>query len=171
MFVAAPRSLFAFPVPGNEKVTVYDPTSGWPYVAADCAARDFRSGGSDMRGWFWQQGRVCGRTTYDQRHHNPSLEVPAVSTAGFHDTFSGPDGQPLAGRRPETTASTNSIWFSPATTNWRTKGGALVLDATANRDFRAVNDVGRPRNWVHGRIVREAGMAGLVIRYSDKKTG
>lgn len=102
---------------------------------------------------------------------NPSLEVPAVSTAGFHDTFSGPDGQPLAGRRPETTASTNSIWLSPATTNWQTKGGALVLDATANRDFRAVIDVGRQRNWVHGRIVREAGKAGLVIRYSDKKTG
>ena len=81
MFVVAPRSLFAFPVRGNEKVTVYDPTSGWPYVAADCAARDFRSGGSDMRGWFWQQGRVCGRTTYDQRHHNPSLEVPAISMA------------------------------------------------------------------------------------------
>ena len=44
-----------------------------------------------------------------------------------------------------------------------------MLDATANRDFRAVIDLGRPRNWVYGRIVRDAGMAGLVIRYSDKK--
>jgi hypothetical protein len=100
---------------------------------------------------------------------NPTLEVPPVSSAGFHDTFSGPDGQPLAGRQPETTASTNSVWLSPATTNWRTKDGALVLDTTANRDFRAVVDVGRPRNWVRGRIVREAGMAGLVVRYSDEK--
>jgi len=101
---------------------------------------------------------------------NPTLEVPpGVSSAGFHDTFSGPDGQPLAGRQPEITASTNSVWLSPATTNWRTKDGALVLDTTANRDFRAVVDVGRPRNWVRGRIVREAGMAGLVVRYSDEK--
>ncbi len=99
---------------------------------------------------------------------NPSVQVPALMSAGFRDTFSGPDGQPLSGRLPETATTKSSAWISPTTTNWRTRGESLILDAIADRDFRAVIDVGRPRNWIRARIVREEGMAGLVTRYRDE---
>ena len=44
-----------------------------------------------------------------------------------------------------------------------------MLATIAERGFRAVIDVGRPRNWLRVRVVREEGMAGLVTRYRDEQ--
>jgi len=99
----------------------------------------------------------------------PSVEVPSVSRAGVQDSFEGPNGVPLAGRRPEFSAALGSAWVTPASTSWKSDSGSIVLATTADQDFRAVIDVGRPRNWVRARVVREDRMAGLVTRYRDEK--
>ncbi len=100
---------------------------------------------------------------------NPVVDVPRDARAGFHDTFEDPDGSPLLNRPPEFGAILGSAWDTPLSTSWAIDKGSVVLNTTADQDFRAVIDVGRPRNWVRARVVREGGKAGLVTRYRDEE--
>ncbi len=99
---------------------------------------------------------------------NPSVQVPELSSALIRDSFSGPTGQPLAGRQPETAVSTSSRWLTPGATDWRTDGESAILEVAVDRDLRAVIVADLPRSWVRASIVRERGLVGLVIRYSEE---